>query len=116
MTPRVITIAKKMEAAVLTLKVHFLYPDLFPVPVFLQILVEIAVEFQKDVPIVTKNVKRDLVKNFLCLQIQDKFNSKSTPLILKEIKSYYIFEIHIFIVKDSHSIFDIRLFENRTIR
>ena len=82
MTPRVITIAKKTEAAVLTLKVHFLYPDLFPVPVFLRILVEIAVEFQKDVPIVTKNVKRDLVKNFLCLQIQDKLNSKSALLIL----------------------------------
>ena len=101
MTPHVITIAKKTEAAVLTLKVHFLYPDLFPVHVFLQILEEIAVEFQKDVPIVTKNVKRDLVKNFLCLQIQDKFNSKSALLILIEIKSYHIFEIHIFIVKDS---------------
>ena len=101
MTPRVITIAKRTEAAVLTLKVHFLYLDLFPVPVFLQILEEIAVEFQKDVPIVTKNVKRDLVKNFLCLQIQDKLNSKSALLILKEIKSYHIFEIHIFIGKDS---------------
>ena len=96
MTPRVITIAKKTEDAVLTLKVRFLYPDLFPVPVFPQILEGIAVEFQKDVLIVTKNVKRDLVKNFLCLQIQDKFNSKSALLILKDIKSYYTFEIHIF--------------------
>ena len=70
--PLVITIARTMEGAALELKVHFRYLALFPVPVFLQILVEIAVEFQKDVPIVTKNVKTDLVKNFLWQQTLDK--------------------------------------------
>ena len=56
------TIAKKMEGATWKLKLHFPFPDSLPVPVFHRILAESAVEFLRDVTIVTKNVKTKLVK------------------------------------------------------